>query len=390
MSYKLFYDDPYIVEAESEVKEIIEKDDKILVVLDKTPFYPEGGGQLSDKGFIDGIRVNYVYEEDNLIYHEMNDKPKNKNVKCSVDIKLRIDHMVQHSGEHLLASAFFKLYAVNHSGFHMGEEYSTIDMNLKEINDEMIKSVEREVNEYIYINEPISTYFLSKEDAEKLPTRKGIKVEGNVRIVQIGEIDYSACCGTHVNRTGEVGLIKIIKTEKYKGMTRVYFKCGKRALEDYLNKHDIVNYLGRLFSVDENSIKDKVDSQNEHIKDLNKKISDLKKTLAAFDAESLIMNSEEDIIVKVYEDKTFDDLQFIADQVEGVPQIFMLGSLIDNRLMIFHDGSFKQSCGKAFKANLENFNGKGGGSDKKAQAGFTSASDMMNFIEKLKAEFTQQ
>jgi alanyl-tRNA synthetase len=388
MSYKLFYDDPYIVEAESEIKEILEKDDKIFVVLNKTPFYPEGGGQLSDNGFIDGIRVNYVYEEEDIIYHEMSDRPNNKKVKCSVDINLRKDHMVQHSGEHLLASAFFKLYAANHSGFHMGEEYSTIDMNLKEINDEMIKSAEREVNEYIYRNEPISTYFLSKEEAEKLPTRKGIKVEGNVRIVQIGEIDYSACCGTHVNRTGEVGLIKIIKTEKYKGMTRVYFKCGKRALEDYFNKHDIVNYLGRLFSVDENSIKDKVDAQNDQIKELNKKISDLKKTLSAFDAEALIMNSEEDIIVKVYEDKNFDDLQFIAEQVEGVPQIFMLGSLIDNRLMVFHDGSFKQSCGKAFKANLTSFNGKGGGSDKKAQAGFANASDMMNFIEKLRTEFT--
>jgi alanyl-tRNA synthetase len=387
MSYKLFYDDPYIFEVDSEIKEIIQKDDKILVVLDKTPFYPEGGGQISDTGYIDGIRVSYVYEYNDVIYHEIAAKPENVKVKCLVDSEIRKDHMMQHSGEHLLASAFFKLFNVNHSGFHMGEEYSTIDMNLKDIDEEMLKAVEMEVNEYIYRNEPISTYFLSKEEAEKLPTRKGIKVEGNVRIVQIGEIDYSACCGTHVTRTGDIGIIKIVKTEKYKGMTRVYFKCGKRALYDYMKKQNIVSKLGRTFSVDENSIVDKVEAQNETIKELTKTLNELKKSLSAFDAEDLIMNAEEDMVIKLYQDKTFEDIQFIADQVEGIPHIFMLGSLLDNKLMVFHDGTFKQSCGKAFKTNLSSYNGKGGGSDKKAQAGFNSALDMMNFIEKLKSEF---
>jgi alanyl-tRNA synthetase len=386
VTYKLFYDDPYIAEAVCEMNEVIEKDDKILVVLNKSPFYPEGGGQLSDTGYMDGIKVSYVFEENDIIYHEVESRPEGKDVECRVDIARRKDHMMQHSGEHLLATAFFNLYKVNHSGFHMGGEYSTIDMNLKEINEEMVKRVEEEVNEYIYRNEPISTYFLSKEEAEKLPTRKEIKVEGNVRIVQIEGIDYSACCGTHVTRTGEIGLIKIVKTEKYKGMTRVYFKCGKRALKDYMNKHNIVNGLSRMFSVDENSVRDKIEAQADQLKDLNQKIKDLKKTLAAFDAEHLIMNAEEDILVKLYEDKSFDDIQFIAEQVEGVPHIFILGSLVDNRLMVFHDGSFNMSCGKLFKANLSAYNGKGGGSDKKAQAGFQSTEDMNNFIEKMKDE----
>lgn len=387
MTEKLFYINPYIIEAECEIQEIFEKDNKILVVLDRTPFYPEGGGQLSDSGYIDDIRVNYVYEEEDIIYHVVEARPIYKKVKCSVNDNVRRDHTIQHSGEHLLASAFFKLYGVNHSGFHMGEEYSTVDMNLKDIDEEMISRVEEVVNDYIHKNEAITTYFLSKEEAEKLPTRKGIKVEGTIRIVQIGEIDYCACCGTHVIRTGEIGILKIIKTEKYKGMTRVFFKCGKRALKDYMNKQNIVNRLGRSFSVEENCIIDKVEAQNETIKELTKKLNELKKSLSAFDAEALIMNAEEDIIIKLYKDKTFEDIQFIADQVEGIPHIFILGSLIDNRLMVFHDGSFKISCGKAFKANLSSFNGKGGGNDKKAQAGFQSIGDMNNFIDKLKQEF---
>ena len=212
MTKKLFYDDPYICEAECEVEDIIKKDDKFEVVLKSTPFYPEGGGQPSDTGFMDNIRVEYVHEENDVIYHVMSEKPSKSLVKCKVDFERRVYHIQQHSGEHLMSAAFFKLYKVSNAGFHLGTDYVTIDIEMQDITAEMIRKIEVEANSYIFRNEPVKTYFLSKEEALKLPLRKEIKAEGIIRMVQMGEsIDYSACCGTQVNRTGEVGIIKIIK-----------------------------------------------------------------------------------------------------------------------------------------------------------------------------------
>lgn len=389
MTYKLFYDSAYIGESISRVNEIIEKDGKVLIVLDKTPFYPEGGGQPSDIGTMDGIKVTYVYEAEDIIYHIVERKPSNTDVHCKVDLERRIDYMVQHSGEHLLAAAFYKLYnGVNH-GFHMGEDYSTADINIKDVSEEMISEVEEEVNNYVYRNVPVSSYTISKQEAEKLPMRKEIKIENNVRIVQIGSLDYSACCGVHVTRSGEIGIVKIIRAEKYKGMTRIYFKCGKRALQDYINKHYIVTSLVRFFSAEENSIMDQVESQALQMKELSRKVSEYKKVIASYDAEELIKCAEGDTIVKIYKDKNFEDLQYVADQLNGIPQIFILASLIDNRLIMMHDGSINISCGKLFKSYVAVYSGKGGGNDNKAQAGFNKSEDMLSFIERLEMECKQ-
>ena len=139
MTEKLFYLDPYISEAECKVESIINKDDKYEIILESTPFYPEGGGQPSDTGYIDDIRVEYVYEKDEVIYHVTSKKPNNSLVKCKVDMERRIDHTQQHSGEHLMSAAFFKLYKVSNAGFHLGEEYVTIDIELKDISQGMMR-----------------------------------------------------------------------------------------------------------------------------------------------------------------------------------------------------------------------------------------------------------
>jgi alanyl-tRNA synthetase len=386
MTYKLFYDNAYIGESISQVNEIIEKDNKVFVVLNKTPFYPEGGGQPSDIGTIDGIKVTHVYEDEDIIYHVVDRKPENREVHCKVNLNRRIDYMVQHSGEHLLSAAFYKLYNGINCGFHMGEDYSTADINIKDVSEEMVSIIEEEVNNYIYLNAPVSTYTVSKQEAQKLPMRKEVKIEDNVRIVQIGGLDYSACCGVHVVRSGEIGILKIIKVEKYKGMTRVYFKCGKRALKDYMNKHNIVTSLVKFYSIEESGILSQVETQAIQIKHLNRRISEYRKVIAAYDAEELIRYAEGDIVVKIYKDKNFEDLQYIADQLNGIPQIFILASLLDNRMLMMQDGSMNISCGKLFKSFVAAYNGKGGGNDNKAQAGFDKNEDMLSFIERLEIE----
>ncbi|HQD50436.1 MAG TPA: alanyl-tRNA editing protein, partial [Defluviitaleaceae bacterium] len=150
MTKKCYYDDPYTSVWESEIVELIPKDDKYLVVLDKTYFYPEGGGQPSDTGTIEDIYVSYVFEEDGKIYHLMEKAPKEKKVQCKIDFEKRFTNMQQHTGEHLLAATFYKYYQGVSNAFHMGEDYTSIDISLSEVTPKMVKEIEDKVNEIIY------------------------------------------------------------------------------------------------------------------------------------------------------------------------------------------------------------------------------------------------
>lgn len=384
MTEKLFYKDPYLCEAEARVLEVISKEHKVEVVLDKTTFYPEGGGQPSDLGFIDGIPVTYVYEENEIIYHVMDKAPSNSLVKCKVDFHRRKDHIQQHSGEHLLSAAFFKLYNASNRGFHLGEDYVTIDIDLKEISEDMINAVEEMVNKYIYTNLPVTTFFTNKEKSNKLPMRKEVNLEGNVRIVNLGDIDYCACCGTHVVRTGEIGLVKIIKTEKNKGMTRVYFNCGERAIKDYRKKQQILSELSKRLSIGEEDIVNKINAQKEELIEVKKQLLEYKRAEAFKEAELLETQAENKIIFKIFEERKFEFLEQVYDSIKEKEYILILASGIDNQLMFSHNGSFPLECGKIFKDNLKAFNGKGGGNSKRAQARFERFEDLEEFCYKIR------
>ncbi|MCR3759937.1 alanyl-tRNA editing protein [Clostridium felsineum] len=384
MTHKLFYDDSYICESEGKIVSVIEKDGKFEIVLDETSFYPEGGGQPCDLGTINDIPVEYVYEKGDVIYHVMSIKPNGDTAKCKVDFLRRQDNIQQHTGEHLLSAAFFKLYNGVNCGFHMGDDYLTIDIDMEEVTPDMIKKIEDEANKYVYANVETKTYFMSKPEAEKLPLRKAIKAEGKIRIVQLGDVDYSACCGTHVVRTGEVGIIKILKTEKHKGMTRVYFKCGKRAFEEYTKEHNIITELQKILSIDEENILNKVKSNKEEISTLKKIVSDYKKNEAKIEADKLKNEKNDGVIFKHYEDGDFSFIEEIYDGIKDEDAIIILTSGVDNRILFAQNGGSTVECGKIFKQNIKNYNGRGGGNAKRAQAAFSSKDDLFKFAEFLK------
>lgn len=381
MTEKLYYKDVYTTECEANVLDIIEKEGKVLVVLDKTPFYPEGGGQPSDTGEIDGIKVYYVSEEKGTIYHHMEKAPQSKCVMCKIDFQRRFDHMQQHSGEHLLSGVIFKLYGGNNKGFHLGEEYVTVDIDIDHFSEDMVKTVEDEVNEYIYANRKFDTYVVTKDEVDKVPARKKINVDEDIRIVEAKDMDCCPCCGTHVGSTGEIGIVKILKAERYKGMTRIYIKCGKRALKDFEIKHDIITKLNKLFSVDENNILERVNKQFEEIEELNKESSKFKKMFAAVEAENIIKNSNSNLIAIKYEDKNFDDIQLIGTALGNKNYIIILTSLEDKKILFLNNTDIEIGCGKLFKDHIKDFNGKGGGKDKRAQGTFDNKEDLVKFCD---------
>jgi alanyl-tRNA synthetase len=385
MTEKLYYNDPYLKEWQAEIIDIIEDKGKFLVILDRTAFYPEGGGQPSDRGFINNIEVSEVFEKDNNIYHVTADKPEVQKVSCRLDFERRYYLMQQHTGQHLLSSVFYESYGGETSSFHLGEDYVSIDISLADMEESIVKAVEAKTNELIYQNLEVKRYMVTKEELGSLPLRKFPKVEEDIRIIEINKIDYSPCCGTHVSRTGELGLVKIVKTEKYKGVTRVYFKCGKSAFEDYQNKQDTTVKLCKLLAVDYETLIPKVQSNVEELKGSLKEIKELKEKLNAYEVKEILKTASPDKIVMKFEDKSFEDVQSLGRiLLQSGDYLVILSSIPDKKLWLAHNGNFSIHCGKTFKENLQAYGGRGGGGDKQAQASFETEENLINFENFLK------
>lgn len=387
MTERLYYTDPYIEEWNANIKEVFQEEDKFYVILDKTAFFPGGGGQPGDRGFIDDLEVNNIFEKEKEIIHVLEKNPDKKEVKCRLNFSRRFYYMQQHAGEHLLSAVLYDSYGTQNDGFHMGDEYVTIDNSIKNLTDDMINEIENKVNYYIYKDIPIVDYFVDYPKVCDLNLRKVCTVEEDIRIVEIQGIDRIACCGTHVRTTGQIGVIKIIKTEKYKGMTRIYFKCGQKALEDYQGKHKIVATLNKNYSSTDKEILDKVINESLQVKMLSKEVKELKEKLMEFCAQDIVKEVNKLILFRVFKEETFEEIQIINRFImEKSHSINILVSEKDRKVILSHDGKFQLNCGKLFKESISKFQGKGGGGDRQCQGAFLKEEDLNNFSEFLRYE----
>ena len=273
MTEKLYYLDAYATTFTAKVLECTEEKKNYKVVLDRTLFYPEGGGQPADMGTLGGVKVLDVHEKDDIVTHTT-DKPLEVGaaVEGIIDWERRFDLMQNHSGEHILSGVICAKYGCDNVGFHMGKEMITIDLNTK-IPDEDLPWLEEKANEAIWNNVPVGIRYPSKEELDALDYRSKKELEGQVRIVNVGEYDCCACCGTHVKLAGEVGQIKIISSQNYKGGTRLELLCGKRALQDFRKKNDVSSQAGQLLSVPaekvDSAVKNVLAERDELIQTLN-------------------------------------------------------------------------------------------------------------------------
>lgn len=249
MTEKLYYQDAYAVKFTARVLECVENKKNYSVILDRTLFYPEGGGQPADIGTLGGARVLDVHEKGEIITHTI-DRPLEigAEVEGEIDWVHRFDLMQNHSGEHILSGVICAKYGCDNVGFHMGKEMITIDLNTK-IPEADLPWLEEKANEAIWRNVAVGIRYPEKAELDALEYRSKKELEGAVRIVNVGEYDCCACCGTHVRFAGEIGQIKIISAQNYKGGTRLELLCGKRALADARRKNDVAAEAGRLLSV---------------------------------------------------------------------------------------------------------------------------------------------
>ncbi|WP_449540136.1 alanyl-tRNA editing protein [Ferdinandcohnia sp. Marseille-Q9671] len=388
MTKKLYYDKPYLTNWYTTVKEVIQQDDYCLVTLEETAFYPEGGGQPSDSGFIDDIKVLDVFQEGGVVYHKLPHPPVSTAVECQLDWDLRFDHMQQHTGQHLLSAICIEEYNAHTSSFHLGKDIVSIDLSTSGFTEEQLLHIEKLVNKEILQNREIRTYFVSKDQATSLPLRKTPDVDGDeMRIVEINGIDTSACAGTHVARTGELGLMKLLKTEKSKGNTRVYFIFGVRALNDYQASHTVLTKLMNLHSTNRDGLLEKIEKLENENKQYQREIELLTNERNNFLAKELIHSQEGPLIIKSFSDKSLKELQGIAKQINEIASLCVIFTTsLENKLLISHNGSIPVHCGQLFKQELRNYNGKGGGNSTAAQAAFEDTNDMESFKEFLTSQ----
>lgn len=375
---KLYYIDQYIRNFTAEIEEILEIDNKYHVLLNKTAFFPGGGGQFCDLGKIDINNVINVYEKNGKVYHVLEKRPiKIHKVKCEIDWERRVDGMHQHFGQHVLSGSFFKLLNANTVSFHLGKEVSTVDIQ-GTLTEEDIRKVEQYANEMISEDIKVETLTPSKKELKKIWIRRDIpNTDEEIRILKIGDLDSNACCGVHPKSTLELRMIKIKKWEKNKGATRIEFLAGKRAINYSLSRDFYLTNICRYLSCNEqesiNGIKNIYDKL-ENIIQVNRRLED---ELTTYEISDMIKNSFKldniSIIKKIYNNKNIKYISKVASKItENENTIALLGLITEDKVNIIFASSNDIkgiNMNNLLKDSIILVDGKGGGNTFLAQGG---------------------
>lgn len=379
---KLYYQNPYWRECTATVlHQVTDEFQKNWVAFDQTIFYPTGGGQPHDTGYIGQQKVLDVEEREGVIWHQI-DSPLVSDVKpiqMKIDWERRLDHMQQHAGQHILSAAFAEEYRATTISFHLGQETCTIDLDMKELTDEMAKEVEAYANQIVLENRDITARFVNEEELEKYPLRKKPTVEEDIRLVIIPDFDYNPCGGTHPNRTGEVGPILILQWEKHKGHIRLEFTVGKRTVERIHSKHALLRQVSRLLQTNEAGLQEAVLRLQAEQSAIANELLQVKEELLSYESVELLRKAEplpdRMFITQLYEERPLPELQKLAQ---------LITNQATNAIVLLLTGGTKQqfvcACGKEahiemntwVKRILPRVEGKGGGNILIAQGGAAS------------------
>lgn len=409
---RIYQQHPYAIGITAVVTDVYMENDKTKLVFDRTVFFPEGGGQPCDLGWVttaDGTIVPVTDVRDGAagaVVHEVNGaaslfKPGDR-LTLEIDFERRFINMQRHTGEHILSGVFYKYFGGNNKGFHIGEDYIAIDIEAggRMYDSAEIKEAERLANQVIWDNLPVSTvYYENAEAASAAPARKAINIEGEVSVVTIGDeaapADCCACCGTHLANAGEVGIIKIYKTQPNKGMNRIFFDVGIPAFERCVETMDILTEITNRFSTSNREIFKALDAEAEKSKLVREKLSALtsfysEKTSSEI-SEYIRESLEENLVLTHHTNLISADellkLGFrIIDKVKGNGQNKMLLIMVQddaNTAVLISNGSY--NCGALVKEHAFSVGGRGGGKDDNARAVFPSTKELRTFLDRLNA-----
>ncbi|MDK2827504.1 DHHA1 domain-containing protein [Clostridium butyricum] len=374
---KLYYDDPYLRDFTAEIVNIEEHLGKFRVTLDKTAFFPGGGGQSCDTGMIGDHKVIDVYEENDIVYHIVEKKPiKIHNVKCNIDSERRTDGMCQHLGQHVLSGCFFNLFNANTFAIHLGADVSTVDI-YGILTEEQIRTAERLANKVIGDALKVESFIPTKSELKKITLRRALpNTKEDIRIVKIGDdFDINACCGLHPKSTLDLRLIKIKKFEKHKEGTRIEFLSGNRAIEDSYKKDEFQNSICKYLNCNENEAVNGIKNLNNNLKEANEINKSLNITLANYQVKELIDNAETvgefKIIKSIFDNENLKYINNLTSKLVETPNTITLMAIKSedkvNLIFACTKGIKEIKVNEVLKDAISLIDGKGGGSPFMAQ-----------------------
>jgi alanyl-tRNA synthetase len=375
MTVRIYYTDSYLVTFDASVVET--SGDGLRVYLDRTAFYPSSGGQPNDLGTLNGIRVVDVIDEDDRIAHVLEKPLQASVVSGCIDWPRRRDHMQQHSGQHLLSAVFESLYGMKTVSFHLGAESSTIDLETAAVSPAQLRAVEERAFDLVLKCRPLGVGFEDASAAEGL--RKASEREGTLRIVSIDGVDRSACGGTHVRSTGEIGPILIRKLDKIRGNVRVEFLCGHRAMRRARADFEALNAAAKLFSSPLDEVPDLVETLQEQAREADKARRKLALELTLRrGAELFAASAEQPSGVRRHVERV--GVGGLGDEIRALAQgftaagrgVFVAACDYPPSVMIAASADSGVHAGNRLKELLAAHGGRGGGSAQMAQASLPS------------------
>jgi alanyl-tRNA synthetase len=375
MTERLYYTDPYLTTFEARVLQVSVVDGRSVAVLDRTAFYPTSGGQPFDTGSLGPARViDVVDQDDGTIVHVIEGDLPTGPVRGTVDWERRFDHMQQHTGQHVLSAAFEHVCRARTESFHLGAVSATIDL-AREVSPSEIAEAERAANRIIWEDRPVSIRFVGEEEAASLPLRKEPVRGGTLRLIDVDGFDLSACGGTHVARTGAIGIVAVSGWERFRGGSRIEFRCGLRALRGYHALRDVVAAGARLLSVHSVELPAAIGRLQGENKDARRRMKDLQSRVAVYEAAALADRAEirggTRVVIDVLEDCDANTLKTIASAIAARPghAAILFSKPPAANVVVARAADVGLNAAEAVRSITTRFGGKGGGRPEMAQAG---------------------
>ena len=374
MTDRLYYNDSYLIAFEAEVEEAA--DDGRRLYLNRSAFYPTSGGQLHDLGTINGVTILDVIDEEDRLAHILAGPLPVGPIRGSINWKRRFDHMQQHTGQHLLSAVFESLLGVRTASVHFGDVSATVDLEIPALSSQLIEAVERRANELVAENRTVTISYEDAGQAQGL--RKASAREGMLRLISISDLDKSACGGTHVRNTGEIGPIVLRKLDKVRGNVRVEFLCGMRAVDQIRKEYDALSTISRHFSCPPEDIAPAVAALLERAKDVDKTVKLLSSKVAQNEGRDLYTATEPNaegmrLVRRTMDTAINDDTRMLAQNfvAQGKAAILLISANPPAVLLACSNDS-NLHAGNLLKAALTAAGGKGGGNNALAQGSLPS------------------
>jgi alanyl-tRNA synthetase len=432
MTDRLYYTDPYLRAFDATIARVLPRGDRMAVWLDRTAFYPSSGGQPFDTGTLGQLRVvDVVDEEDGTIAHivdarvdsavqsrdssapspespapspdsaapSLESPAPGQSMHCAIDWPRRFDHMQQHTGQHVLSASIARLFDVPTVSFHMGAAESTIDI-ARELSPQEIAAAESEANRVVWEDRPVSIRFATAEEAAAMPLRKEPAREGMLRLIDVDGFDLSACGGTHVARTGSIGLVAVASWERFKGGQRIAFLCGGRALAGYRTLRDAMTGAARLLSVLPPEMPASIERLLADAKEHKRAAVALQIELARYRAQDLAASAigvslegdgagstgrEVVRLVARAVDADANGLKTLATAIVAKPGylVILVSTTMPALIAVARSADIRLSAQTLLTAVLAKFGGRGGGKPDFAQGGGLVASSADEIIESI-------